>query len=174
MVQYLTRITSIFSFCLLAACAQALYGPGFKSCAPVYGNWCGENYPLTGFDPEPVDSWDRACRTHDLCYDSGKNKKSCDSKFRRTIRELSHDRLAPQAMANAYSWFTSDGYFQGFESFSTSVWAMTASCEGGDGKRAKFYCQSAFGVCRLSASAGPGQQGYPCHCGGAPGRILED
>jgi hypothetical protein len=157
----------------LLSCAQAAKSIGVKKCAPVYGNWCGENYPLAGYDPTPVDSWDQACRRHDKCYDSDQDRRSCDREFRREIERLSRGRIAPQAMANAHSWFTPDGVLVGFESLSTSVWALNASCKGGDGEKAEFFCQTNFGACYLSSTAGPGQPGSICHCNGIPGRIGE-
>lgn len=156
-------------------CVQLAYKFGVKPCAPVYGNWCGENYPLTRNDPDEVDDWDSACRTHDKCYESNSDKRSCNLRFSRELERLSRTRLAPQAMANAHSWFTEDGQVFAFVSIGTEAWAAGAACEGGDGRIARFYCQTNFGTCWLSASVGPGQQGqYRCHCGGVPGRIGED
>lgn len=55
-------------------------------CLPIYGNWCGEGYPAyldTGFLPEPVDVWDQACMSHDICYDQSdeKGRGECDAIF---------------------------------------------------------------------------------------------
>lgn len=158
---------------LSSACTQVAYDVGLASCAPVYGNWCGENYPLTGNDPPPVDVWDEACRAHDMCYDSGRNKRSCDRQFQEELEDLSYDYLAPQAMANAHSWFKKDGQLVGFINLGSELRAATASCEGGDGREAVFYCQTYYGACELSSYDGPGQPGGPCNCSGAPGRIGE-
>lgn len=171
--RYRALCSILFFSCFSAACTQLFYDLGPASCAPVYGNWCGENYPLDGYDPPTVDDWDEACRSHDLCYDSGKNKKYCDRQFQEELEDLSRDYLAPQAMANAHSWFKPDGQLIGFISLDSELWAMSASCKGGDGREAEFFCQTNYGACRLSAYDGPGQQGYPCRCGGAPGWIGE-
>lgn len=48
----------------------------------AYGCWCGNNFPLPTEDPRPVDAWDRACRSHDLCYRrNGRNSRVCDARF---------------------------------------------------------------------------------------------
>ena len=158
----------------VGGCAQAAYELGMASCAPVYGNWCGENYPTEGYDPRPVDSWDRACRAHDRCYESGASKKSCDREFLSDLQRLSQSRIAPQSMVNADSWFRDDGWFSGFQSASSAMWAASADCEGGDGVRAQFFCQTGVGACPLTSGSIPGgYPGYPCQCNGWPGRIGE-
>ena len=169
-----------FVVCLLvlfgSGCTSAGYKLGLASCAPVYGNWCGENYPLSGYDPRPVDAWDSACRTHDKCYDSGGSRAACDRALVRELEELSRERMAPIRMYNAHSWFRQDGSVVAWLQFTDEFWGMTASCKGGDGKRARFACQVGPMMgqrCDLSASAGPGHQGVACHCGPYWGRVVE-
>lgn len=170
----LNRVLILFACFSLYGCGQTLHSVGLASCAPVYGNWCGENYPLTGYEPDTVDSWDEACMVHDKCYESGKSKSACDRQFVQKLERLSRRRLAPQEMANAHSWFRRDGWVGGFISLKSEAWAAGADCKGGDGRRARFYCQTPFGSCPISAGVGPGQPGYPCNCGGAPGRLAQD
>ena len=159
---------------LLNGCTSVFYKLGILECGPVYGNWCGENYPLAGNDPAPVDSWDRACRAHDRCYEEGKKSRdSCDSAFIRELSRLSRTRLAPQRMHNAYSYFQRDGRIDGWIQFVDEVWGFSASCKGGDGEGAQFFCQSNFAVCPLNPDMGPGRAGFPCICRGLPGLIVE-
>ncbi len=39
----------------------------FIKCMPIYGNWCGIDYPPEGTFPPPIDEFDAACMRHDLC-----------------------------------------------------------------------------------------------------------
>src|SRR5262245_18962988 len=161
----------------VTSCVELAKKIGLAECAPAYGNWCGENYPLTGFDPEAVDDWDEACRDHDQCYDDHPDgdRDGCDREFRRELVHLSRSEMVPQALINAHDWFTDDGHFQGFQSLSSAIWAATASCEGGDGRAAEFSCQTQAGPCALSSYwRGGGSQGMPCHCGGWPGVVMEN
>ncbi len=60
---------------LLTASGSAL---AFK-CIPLYGNWCGIDYPPAGRFPPPVDEFDAACMKHDFCTGgSFFGKKYCD------------------------------------------------------------------------------------------------
>ena len=46
---------------------------------PIYGNWCGPNYPKAG-NPSPIDRTDLACKNHDLCYaKNGYFNAKCDN-----------------------------------------------------------------------------------------------
>ena len=72
------NILILFVSIQFSGCTSVAYKTVLKECAHVYGNWCGENYPLTGYNPSTVDSWDSACRSHDQCYDSVESKSSCD------------------------------------------------------------------------------------------------
>jgi len=167
----LVTITSLIT----SSCSSIIYKTGIGKCAPVYGNWCGENYPSEGSNPRPVDAWDRACRSHDRCYDSGKGKEVCDNKLVKKLERLSRTRLSPIRMHNAHSWFLEDGFLGGYFNFKDEAWGTFASCEGGDGIKAEFYCAvNAFNGCRLRASDGPGWAGQPCNCRGYPGVIVEN
>lgn len=160
---------------IVTGCTELSYKMGIADCAPAYGNWCGENYPTTGFTPRPVDTWDRACRAHDLCYDAGGDKLACDREFLDDLERAARSRIIPQAMLNAHSWFTNDGHFGGFQSVHSMFWAASADCDGGDGESAKFFCQTIYGPCPLSPTAIPGgRQGmWACQCNGVPGQIGE-
>jgi len=148
---------------ILAGCTSVGYKVGLAKCAPVYGNWCGENYPLAGHDPPAVDAWDRACRAHDKCYEISENRMSCDDEFTRELRRLSVSTLAPRELHNAHSWFTRDGWVGGNIGLSAELWSLSARCEGGDGRPARFFCQYyAGGFQELSQSIGPGREGMPC------------
>ncbi|MES9856903.1 MAG: hypothetical protein ABW166_09910 [Sedimenticola sp.] len=172
----LIKLKAIALLTLLAAsgCSTVLHPIGGAECAPVYGNWCGENYPLTGFEPRPVDAWDRACRKHDKCYESGKSKDYCDEYFVAELEELSYQHLAPQEMHNAHSWFRKDGWLGGGINLLDEAWSISASCEGGDGRAAEFYCAlNQFNGCWLNPTISPGRAGMPCSCGMYPGIIVE-
>ncbi len=52
----------------------------------IHGNWCGPGRPSKGKHPRPVDSLDRACMKHDLCYAKyGYNRCMCDRQFAKNI-----------------------------------------------------------------------------------------
>lgn len=159
---------------VVAGCTSFAYQTGMADCAPVYGNWCGENYPLTGYNPQPVDAWDEACRDHDKCYDSGKGKATCDDEFLRDLERLSEQRLAPRRMYNVYSWFRRDGRVEGWFKFSDETWGVLADCRGGDGRAAEFYCAiNARAECELDPTERPGRAGMACTCNGDSGIIVE-
>lgn len=54
-----------------------------------YGNYCGKgNY---GWDKDPIDNLDAACRRHDQCYDNdplGYNHLPCDGAFCRELKAI--------------------------------------------------------------------------------------
>jgi len=58
---------------LAVAAGQAA---AFK-CVPIYGNWCGIDYPSHGAPP-PVDAFDAACMRHDLCTAGPGPDTPCD------------------------------------------------------------------------------------------------
>lgn len=47
---------------------------------PIHGNWCGAGHGGTSLnDPYPVDTLDRGCMNHDLCYmKNGYFNAGCD------------------------------------------------------------------------------------------------
>lgn len=57
-------------------------------CFPVYGNWCGANYPPPGTNPPPADAFDNACRNHDLCYAATWGGAGCDANLLRELNVL--------------------------------------------------------------------------------------
>jgi hypothetical protein len=63
---------------LLAGAAPAAHA--FK-CLPVYGNWCGPDYPPAGAMPPPVDVFDAACMRHDFCTAGPGSDTPCDLIF---------------------------------------------------------------------------------------------
>jgi hypothetical protein len=67
---------------LAASNAQA-----FK-CMPIYGNWCGPDYPPAGTSPPPVDPFDAACMHHDLCTAGPGPDTACDIALVRELRGL--------------------------------------------------------------------------------------
>jgi hypothetical protein len=67
---------------LIASNAQA-----FK-CIPVYGNWCGPNYPPAGTSPLPVDPFDAACMHHDRCMAGPGPDTACDIALAQELRGL--------------------------------------------------------------------------------------
>ena len=146
---------------------------GLKDCAPVYGNWCGENYPHEGANPPAVDSWDAACRNHDKCYGKGISEELCDLEFVAELEKLSREQLAPRRMHNAHSWFRRDGFLGGSIKVEDEFWAAGASCKGGDGRAALFYCVTLMGGCPLNPHYGGGHEGLPCFCGPVRGQIVE-
>ena len=78
---------------LLAALVLALLWPGgpvAAKCFPLYGNWCGANYPPPGTNPPPVDVYDDACRHHDYCYASPVARSVCDAALARELEVLAY------------------------------------------------------------------------------------
>lgn len=74
-----------------------------------YGCWCGKNTPAEGSFPLPIDPWDAACKSHDLCYgENGIDDPRCDIEFTTRLRELekSQGRMPGQLQA-AYDFFQS-------------------------------------------------------------------
>lgn len=65
---------------LMALLSAAPAAHAFK-CVPVYGNWCGLNYPPAGAFPPPVDPFDAACMRHDLCLVGPGPEAACDLAF---------------------------------------------------------------------------------------------
>ena len=57
-------------------------------CFPVYGNWCGINYPEPGHYPAPVDVFDTVCMRHDLCLQYPNYRQVCDENFINELGEL--------------------------------------------------------------------------------------
>jgi len=55
---------------------------------PVYGNWCGPDYPPEGTHPPPIDVFDAACMRHDYCTASATVEEVCDVKFGAELRYL--------------------------------------------------------------------------------------
>jgi len=178
-------IVLAMSAIFLASCAPSLYKVGEKKCGPVYGNWCGENYPLAGFNPPAVDNWDRACRAHDHCYESGEPKKSCDKAFVSEVERLAEEQMVPQEMMNAHAWFREGSMFktdnQRFIPSGTDfpsgaitppevhtlhqAWGIIASCQGGDGAAAQFKCFVNSSVsCPIDPRSRPGKLGMTCSC----------
>ncbi len=114
-------------------------------CLPIYGNWCGEGYPAyeaTGHQPDVVDVWDSACKSHDLCYDKygDGGKRYCDGLFSDEIDSLYQKGYPiPHAISAAYALFTRKfKYDQIWISKADFEKPLDYSCRGGDGKAALF------------------------------------
>lgn len=72
------RTAILFAILLLSGCTMLPSNWSF----PVYGCWCGLNFPPEGMNPRPVDVWDSACQWHDHCYgDVYRNNEHCDDGF---------------------------------------------------------------------------------------------
>ena len=173
-----TEISARFSVLVLlmlplVGCAATGFA-GLKDCAPVYGNWCGKNYPHKGENPPAVDKWDAACRSHDRCYENGTKKDLCDRRFVATLERLGREQLVPLRMYNAHSWFRKDGWVAAVFRAQDEIWAAGASCKGGDGCPARFACSTAWNWCPLNPNRGGGHAGMPCYCNGVPGLIVEE
>lgn len=120
------------AFCvLLSACATFGSGP-----APVYGCWCGKNQPPRGENPTPVDAWDEACMSHDLCYRRyGRDNRGCDITFIERIQTLAlMYGYAPGQMQAAHSYFLSRLYgtthVQGWFTMNDIVtWIDAGNCD---------------------------------------------
>jgi hypothetical protein len=63
---------------LAAALAVASTSAHAFKCMPIYGNWCGPDYPPAGTAPPPVDAFDAACMRHDLCTAGAGSDTPCD------------------------------------------------------------------------------------------------
>ncbi len=74
---------------LLVALSPA--AAAFK-CMPVYGNWCGIQYPpgfpASGIMPPPIDAFDAACMRHDICALGHGSDTTCDRQFVVELRSL--------------------------------------------------------------------------------------
>lgn len=68
----LSAITSCETFSKLEA----------VSSFPIYGNYCGPDYPKTKSTAIPIDMTDLACKDHDLCYEqNGYLNATCDQEL---------------------------------------------------------------------------------------------
>lgn len=57
-------------------------------CVPIYGNWCGIDWPAAGAVPPPVDAFDAACMRHDICTAGPGPDTPCDIAFVRELHAL--------------------------------------------------------------------------------------
>ncbi|HHB12814.1 MAG TPA: hypothetical protein ENK62_06410 [Chromatiales bacterium] len=75
----------------------------FLKCMPLYGNWCGVDYPPKGTFPPPVDEFDAACMRHDLCTagDDFLGNTRCDRMF---VSELNALRLKYGFLPKPLQW----------------------------------------------------------------------
>ena len=74
----------------------------FFKCMPLYGNWCGIDYPPPGTTPPPVDEFDAACMKHDLCTGGrGFGNKLCD---RGLVTELNRLRWKYGYLPRPLQW----------------------------------------------------------------------
>ncbi len=71
------KLLFIFSICLAVSASakqdnSVIEAPSkniIESLMPTYGNWCGANHPTDiNHADAPINSVDRACMTHDFCY----------------------------------------------------------------------------------------------------------
>lgn len=75
----------IIALSLLVLGAVLIGDRAEAKCFPVYGNWCGANYPHPATNPPPVDAFDDACRRHDICWAMTGGGTGCDLAF---VQEL--------------------------------------------------------------------------------------
>jgi hypothetical protein len=73
---------------LAAALSLAASNAHAFKCMPIYGNWCGPDYPPAGTTPPPVDAFDAACMRHDLCTAGPGPDKACDMALVGELRNL--------------------------------------------------------------------------------------
>ena len=137
-------------------------------CQPIYGNWCGKNYPashITGVEPEPVDVWDAACMVHDKCYESRTSKSVCDAEFSDRVEELGGQGVpAPRQLINAYNFFKESLPYRSIRITGEDIVnAMTLSCAGGDGTPA-YFCDVGLGRHNCQITMGFRGEGEPCFC----------
>jgi hypothetical protein len=65
--------------CLLLALLGAPQIASSFKCMPIYGNWCGVDWPPPGsYAPPPVDAFDAACMRHDFCTSGPGSDTPCD------------------------------------------------------------------------------------------------
>ena len=99
----------IAPFIVLSALAQLAMATGMLaqstggSAVPIYGNWCGPNYPA---DPTragpPVDPLDAACLRHDICVATrGSFDCGCDVGLLRELRATPWPNPVIQSNARA-------------------------------------------------------------------------
>ncbi|WPL15763.1 hypothetical protein Thiowin_00680 [Thiorhodovibrio winogradskyi] len=72
-----TIVVALMAMSLAGGSESAL---AFK-CMPIYGNWCGIDWPQAGHVPPPIDPFDAACMRHDLCTAGFGSDIACDRAF---------------------------------------------------------------------------------------------
>ena len=139
-------------------------------CQPIYGSWCGKDYPAyeaTGFKPDPVDQWDEACMEHDLCYDqNGKSGiEKCDREFSHRLERLNISGVpAPHQIINAYNVFKDKKPFREINVSLQDMWNVkTTSCDGRDGVPT-IFCDVGMGRDNCEISMGKVDEGERCFC----------
>ncbi len=94
-------------FIALSVLTAATVAPGearaFFKCLPLYGNWCGIDYPPAGSFPPPVDAFDAACMRHDLCT-AGSGLFGNDACDRRFVAELNALRARYGFLPRPLQW----------------------------------------------------------------------
>lgn len=50
----------------------------------IHGNYCGKGNQ----GGKPVDRIDSACKRHDLCYHTGRNKRLCDKRLIKSVNNI--------------------------------------------------------------------------------------
>jgi len=74
---------------LLASCGLLSKNKANKDSFPVYGNYCGINYPKKGENPVPIDKTDLSCKKHDQCYEAmGYFNKKCDKDLIKNLNSV--------------------------------------------------------------------------------------
>lgn len=79
----------IISFLVIPLIVLAFSTPAKAACFPVYGFWCGADWPPRGRNPRPIDAFDAACMRHDYCYERfGEDDRRCDAGFVQDLHGL--------------------------------------------------------------------------------------
>jgi hypothetical protein len=79
----------VLGVCLLLTLLGAPEVASSFKCMPIYGNWCGVDWPPPGsYAPPPVDAFDVACMRHDFCTSRPGSDTPCDVMFVGELRML--------------------------------------------------------------------------------------
>jgi hypothetical protein len=70
-------------------------------CMPIYGNWCGIDWPASAAVAPPIDAFDAACMRHDICTAGPGPDTPCDIAF---VNELHSLALVHGGLPRPLQW----------------------------------------------------------------------
>lgn len=63
-----------------------------------HGNYCGRLSKGEGFELEPTDNLDAACKRHDMCYAAHNDRCGCDATLRTEAQTIRRDESTPEEL----------------------------------------------------------------------------